>query len=71
VAGAVFDTFTRALSPALAARAPTLVGGISAANAAVAADGAAFVIVADRPLGPTPCESWQAKPKGPTPPTPA
>ena len=54
VAGVLFDTFTRALSPALAARAPTLVGGISAANAAVAADGAAFVIVADRPLGPNP-----------------
>ena len=54
VAGLSFDAFTRALSPALAARAPTLVGGITAANAAVAADGAAFVIVADRPLGPNP-----------------
>ena len=54
VVGLSFDAFTRALSPALAARAPTLVGGITAANAAVAADGAAFVIVADRPLGPNP-----------------
>ena len=54
LAGLTCDAFTRTLSPALAARAPELVGGITAANAAIAADGAAFVIVSDRPLGPNP-----------------
>ncbi len=54
LAGIFDDAFTRALSPALAARASGLVGDITAANAAVAADGAAFVIVSDRPLGPNP-----------------
>jgi acetyl-CoA C-acetyltransferase len=39
------DGFTRALTPALAARAPALCGTITAANAAVAADGAAYVLV--------------------------
>lgn len=52
--GLSFDAFTRALTPTLAARAPALVGDITAANAAVAADAAAFVIVSDRPLGPNP-----------------
>lgn len=52
--GVSFDRFTRALSPAVVARAPRLGGDITAANAAVAADGAAFVLVADRPLGPNP-----------------
>ena len=54
LAGLSFDAFTRALTPALAARAPALEGDITAANAAVAADGAAFVIVSDQPLGPNP-----------------
>lgn len=39
------DAFTRQLTPALAARAPVLYGPITAANAAVAADAAAFVLV--------------------------
>jgi acetyl-CoA C-acetyltransferase len=70
VAGLSFDPFTRALSPALAARASALVGDITAANAAVAADGAAFVIVADRPLGPNPLRlvagrTWGADPAEP------
>ena len=39
------DPFTRQLTPALAARAPVLNGLITAANAAVAADAAAFVLV--------------------------
>jgi acetyl-CoA C-acetyltransferase len=39
------DGFTRALTPRLAARAPVLVGTITAANAAVAADAAAFCVV--------------------------
>ncbi|MEY8880947.1 thiolase family protein [Donghicola sp. XS_ASV15] len=39
------DAFARNLRPALAARAPRLCGTISAANAAVAADGAAFVVM--------------------------
>lgn len=46
IAGQVQDAFTRALTPALAARAKVLAGTITAANAAVAADGAAFVVVA-------------------------
>jgi len=52
--GVTVDVFSRALTPALVTRAPALVGDITAANAAVAADGAAFVIVSDRPLGPNP-----------------
>jgi acetyl-CoA C-acetyltransferase len=39
------DAFTRALTPALAARAPVVSGSITAATAAVAADAAAFVLV--------------------------
>ncbi|MBW4986048.1 thiolase family protein [Mameliella sp. CS4] len=43
------DAFTRALTPRLAARAPRLGRSITAANAAVAADGAAFcLLVSDR-----------------------
>ncbi|MDP5306552.1 acetyl-CoA C-acyltransferase [Paracoccus spongiarum] len=49
LAGLDRDAFTRALSPTLAARAPVLCGPITAANAAVAADGAAFcLMVSDR-----------------------
>lgn len=39
------DSFTRALTPQIAARAPVLSGSISTATAAVAADAAAFVLV--------------------------
>lgn len=46
LAGLERDAFTRPLTPALAARAKGLAGSITAANAAVAADAAAFVIVA-------------------------
>ncbi|NBE08060.1 thiolase family protein [Paragemmobacter ruber] len=45
VAGAMRDGFTRDLTPALAARAPVVAGSVTAANAAVAADGAALVLV--------------------------
>lgn len=45
VAGLGRDAFARRLTPALAARAPVLDGPITAANAAVAADAAAFVVV--------------------------
>ncbi|MGA0540045.1 thiolase family protein [Neotabrizicola sp. VNH66] len=45
LAGQGRDAFARALTPALAARAPVLHGQITAANAAVAADAAAFVLV--------------------------
>ena len=45
LAGVVEDTFTRPLTPAVAARAKVVTGPITAANAAVAADGAAFVLV--------------------------
>ena len=45
VAGAARDGFTRDLTPALAARAPVVAGSVTAANAAVAADGAALVLV--------------------------
>lgn len=46
IAGCAQDTFTRALSPALAARAKVLSGSITAANTAVAADGAAVCLLA-------------------------
>ncbi len=42
------DPFTRALTPKLCARAPRLVGTITNANACVAADGAAMVLVVSR-----------------------
>lgn len=45
LAGQGHDTFTRDLTPALAARAKPLSGTITAANSAVAADAAAFVLV--------------------------
>ncbi|MBC2834348.1 acetyl-CoA C-acyltransferase [Paragemmobacter straminiformis] len=45
LAGVADDAFTRALTPALAARATPVTGGITAANAAVAADGAALCLV--------------------------
>ncbi|MEY4982021.1 MAG: hypothetical protein RIR62_287 [Pseudomonadota bacterium] len=45
VAGLSRDAFARDLTPALAARARVIHGGITAANAAVAADGAAFALV--------------------------
>ncbi len=45
LAGVIKDTFTRRLTPALCARATTITGTITAANAAVAADAAAFCIV--------------------------
>lgn len=50
LAGLARDSFTRALTPALAARAPQVTGGITAANAAVAADGAAFALVVSERL---------------------
>lgn len=43
--GQVCDGFTRGLTPALAARAPAIAGSITTANAAVAADGAAYVLM--------------------------
>ncbi len=45
IAGVSSDPFTRALTPAIAARAKVITGTITAANAAVAADGAAFCLV--------------------------
>lgn len=45
VADRTADGFTRNLTPAVAARAPVLTGSVTAANAAVAADGAAFALV--------------------------
>jgi len=45
VEGVMRDGFTRELTPALAARATAIAGSITAANAAVAADGAAFCLV--------------------------
>ena len=50
--GVVRDTFARRLTPALAARAPVLAGPVTAANTAVAADAAAFVVVAASGQGP-------------------
>ncbi|RYG89716.1 acetyl-CoA C-acyltransferase [Loktanella sp. IMCC34160] len=52
VAGVVADSFTRDLTPALAARAKVITGPITHANAAVAADGAAFCLVVAADLAP-------------------
>ena len=54
LAGLDQDAFTRLLTPALATRARPITGTITAANAAVAADAAAFVIVSADPIGPNP-----------------
>jgi acetyl-CoA C-acetyltransferase len=51
IAGQGRDAFTRRLTPGVAARVPGIVGPITAANAAVAADGAAFVVVSATPRG--------------------
>lgn len=45
VAGVARDAFARRLAPAVAARAAVVAGDVTAATAAVAADGAAFVLV--------------------------
>ena len=45
IAGQLREPFARHLTPALAARAKSLTGSITAANMAVAADGAAFCVV--------------------------
>jgi acetyl-CoA C-acetyltransferase len=45
VAGQDADAFTRKLTPGLCARARVLAGGITTANIALAADGAAFLLV--------------------------
>ena len=49
IASQARDAFARVLTPTLARRAPVLSGSITAATAAVAADAAAFVIVAAQP----------------------
>ena len=49
LAGVTRDAFARSLTPALAARAKAVIGSITAANAAVAADAAAFVVVVGDP----------------------
>lgn len=71
LAGLVQDPYARALSPALLARAPVLSGDITAANTAVAADAAAFVLVSDRPLGPRPLRILAGATLGAAPETPA
>jgi acetyl-CoA C-acetyltransferase len=53
LAGLSHDPFTRALTPALARRARRLAGEVTTATTAVSADAAAFVVVTNRPLGPT------------------
>ena len=50
IAGQSRDAFARHLTPALAVRAKVITGSITAANAAVAADAAAFVLVVDEKL---------------------
>ena len=50
LAGQERDAFARGLAAAVAARARALVGTITPANAAVAADGAAFVLVVSERL---------------------
>ena len=49
LAGQGRDAFARGLTPAIASRSKTIAGTVSVATTAVAADGAAFVIVSDRP----------------------
>ncbi|MGL6210989.1 MAG: thiolase family protein [Paracoccaceae bacterium] len=51
IAGRGRDAFTRALTGSVAARAKAVVGSITAANAAVASDAAAFVVVSALPVG--------------------
>ena len=51
IAGQGRDVFARALTQSVAARAKVISGTITAANAAVAADGAAFVVVCALPRG--------------------
>ena len=51
IAGLIRDPFARALTLGLAARATVVCGTITAANAAVAADAAAFVVVSAAPRG--------------------
>lgn len=51
LAGQGRDAFARLLTPAVAARAKVITGTVTAANAAVAADGAAFVVVSATPRG--------------------
>jgi len=51
IAGQGRDAFARALTMGVAARAKAITGTITAANAAVAADGAAFVVVCATPRG--------------------
>ena len=71
LAGLERDAFTRDLTPALAARARTVHGPISAANAAVSADAAAFVVLASRPLGPRPVKLLAGATRGARPEDPA
>ena len=52
--GVLDDAFSRVLTPTLAARARVLQGAVTAANTAVAADAAAFVVVCRDPVGPNP-----------------
>lgn len=54
LAGLADDAFTRVLTASTAARAKVLHGAITLANAAAAADAAAFVIVSAQPIGPNP-----------------
>ncbi len=51
VGGLLRDAFARRLTMGVAARARPIIGTITAANAAVAADGAAFVVVCATPRG--------------------
>ncbi|MCP5085786.1 MAG: thiolase family protein [Rhodobacteraceae bacterium] len=50
LAGVSADAFTRDLSPALCARAKPLVGTITAANAAISADAASFLLVVNEAI---------------------
>ncbi|MEZ5911621.1 MAG: thiolase family protein [Paracoccaceae bacterium] len=50
LAGVADDPFTRALTPAVAARAPVLAGTVTTATTAVSADAAAFCLMLSAPL---------------------
>ncbi len=71
LAGLTYDAFTRTLSPALLRRAKALTGDITAANAAVAADAAGFVLVSAKPLGPNPLRIIAGATRGAAPDEPA
>lgn len=65
ILGAITDGFSRNLTPDILARAPVLCGSITAANCAVEADGAGFVVLASKELAAKQARSGHCGPLGP------